>query len=283
MIRRRLVEQSVSRLALWARRLAIFSLPTALLAIVTERAGLFEFLPVLVTFAAALALAVLAVLLAIAAMIAIWFNGREGGGHAFTALVIGLALLAYPVYLGVKAYRLPAISDITTDPYDPPRFEAVARLRTREANPISYEGLATFRQQRAAYPDIEPLAASVNAQAAYDAALAVVTKRNWRVVDARAPLAGRRDGHIEAIARTPIMGLRDDVVIRVRAEGAGARVDVRSSSRYGFHDFGTNAARVSSLLEDIDDATTSDKAEQPIRRSQKTAKAPAKDSQATKR
>jgi uncharacterized protein (DUF1499 family) len=283
MIRRRIAEQPMSRLAIWARRLAIFSLPAAALAIIAERAGLFEYMPVLMTFGAALGLAAMAVLLAIAAMIAIWFNGREGGGRAFTALLIGLALLGYPAYLGIKAYRLPAISDVTTDPYDPPRFEAVARLRTREANPISYEGLATFQQQRAAYPDIEPLAAGVNAQTAYDAALAIVTKRNWRVVDARAPQAGRRDGHIEAIARTPIMGFRDDVVIRVRAAGAGARIDVRSSSRYGFHDFGTNAARVSSLLEDIDDATTADKAEQPVRKVQKTAKIPAKEGQSTKK
>ena len=68
------------------------------------------------------------------------------------------------------------------------------------------------------------------------------------------PTPARRDGVIEAVARTPIMGFRDDVVIRVRRDGDGARVDVRSASRYGRHDFGTNAARIRSLLEDIDDA-----------------------------
>ena len=55
MQRRRLVEQPRSQLALWARRLAIFSLPVALLAIIMARAGLFEALPVLMTFGAALA------------------------------------------------------------------------------------------------------------------------------------------------------------------------------------------------------------------------------------
>ena len=48
------------------------------------------------------------------------------------------------------------------------------------------------------------------------------------------------------------MGFRDDVTLRVRPDADGARIDVRSASRYGRHDFGTNAARVRSLLEDID-------------------------------
>ena len=91
----------------------------------------------------------------------------------------------------------------------------------------------------------------------YDIALALVTKRKWHVVDARPPAAGRRDAVIEAVARTPIMGFRDDVVIRVSATGDGARVDMRSASRYGLHDFGANAARIRSLLEDIDDAVSS--------------------------
>ncbi len=70
---------------------------------------------------------------------------------------------------------------------------------------------------------------------------------------ARAAGRAARDGLIEAIARTPILGFRDDVVVRVRATSDGARIDVRSASRYGRHDFGTNAARVRNLINDIDD------------------------------
>ena len=55
------------------------------------------------------------------------------------------------------------------------------------------------------------------------------------------------------VARTPILGFRDDVVVRVRATPDGARIDVRSASRYGRHDFGTNASRVRNLISDIDD------------------------------
>lgn len=280
--RRRIVEEPTSQLAVWARRLAIFSFPVALLAIIIERAGMLEIVPVLVTFAAALTLAALGILLALGAFVVIWRTGVGGTGHAVNAILIGFVLLAYPTYFAVKGFQLPAIADVTTDPIDPPRFEAIARLRSRDANPIAYAGLYAAELQKAAYPDVEPLMVSVNATVAYEAVIAVVTKRRWRVVDARAPLAGRREGHIEAVARTPIMGFRDDVTIRIRPDGASARIDVRSASRYGRHDFGTNAARVRALLEDIDEATTVDKTEMPARPVQKKAP-PAKGNQPAKR
>jgi uncharacterized protein (DUF1499 family) len=255
MIRPRFPEEPVSRLAIWSRRVAVFSIPVVLLAITIVRSGLLELVPGLATFGGALALAVIAILLAIGAFIVIWREGLRGLGHAVLAVVISILILAYPAYLATRAYRLPAINDITTDPIDPPRFEAIARLRSRESNPITYAGLRAAELQRAAYPDIEPLLLSVSPQEAYDNALAVITKRKWRVVDARPPQPGRRDGLIEAVARTPILGFRDDVVVRVRPDQEGARVDVRSASRYGRGDLGVNASRVRTLIEDIDDAT----------------------------
>jgi uncharacterized protein (DUF1499 family) len=213
---------------------------------------------VLVTFGAALVLAVLAILVAFASFVALWINGGPGFAQAITAVLIGAALLGYPSYLSYKAYGLPAIRDITTDPIDPPRFEVVARLRP--PNSSLYPGLATAELQKEAWPDIEPLLVTVSPKAAFDGAMAVITKRKWRIVDSRAPLPNR-EGHIEAIARTPIMGFRDDVVVRIRAVREGARIDVRSASRYGTTDFGTNATRVLALIDDIDDAATPEKPE----------------------
>jgi hypothetical protein len=39
----------------------------------------------------------------------------------------------------------------------------------------------------------------------------------------------------------------------VRPTSDGTRIDVRSASRYGRHDLGTNATRVRNLISDIDD------------------------------
>jgi uncharacterized protein (DUF1499 family) len=268
MARRRIADDPVSRLAIWARRFAFFSLAATVLAVLIVRSGLLEVVPALATFAGALLFAVFAIVLALGAFVVIWKDGLDGAGHAFGAIAIALLLLAYPTYLGVRAYQLPIINDVTTDPIDPPRFDVVARLRPRGT--VEYAGLYAADLQRAAYPEIEPLLVSTTPQAAYDATMAMINKRKWRVVVDRPPLtAGRRDGQIEAVARTPIMGFRDDVTVRIRPTADGARIDVRSASRYGRHDFGTTAARLRGLLEDID-SLISAREDRPERKAKQT-------------
>jgi hypothetical protein len=105
---------------------------------------------------------------------------------------------------------------------------------------------------------------TVPPKAAFDTALAIANKRRWRVVDTRDPTPTRPEGRIEAVARTPIMGFRDDVAIRIRPEDDGARIDMRSASRYGRHDLGANASRIRGLLEEIDArAQADDKRDRP--------------------
>jgi hypothetical protein len=255
MLRRSLYELPMSKTAAWAARIAFFAFAVAALSIIIVRSQLLEIVPALATFAAALVLAAVAILLAFAAFVVIWRQGYAGLGRALLALFFGIVLLAYPVYLGARALRLPAIFDISTDTSNPPRFDTLARQRPRDR--INYPGAATAALQRAGYPDIVPLELEAPSRMVFDAALAVVTKRKWTISDTRAPTLARRDGVIEATARTPIMGFRDDVVIRIMPVGQSTRVDVRSASRVGTHDLGANASRIRSLLEDIDDVVSS--------------------------
>ncbi len=279
MARRRFADEPMSRLAIWARRCAFFALMAAALSVLIVRSGILEIEPALATFAGALVVAVIGIVLAFGAFIVIWKDGIDGMGHAFAAIGIGLALIAYPAYLGYRAYTLPMINDITTDALDPPRFDVLARLRPRGT--VEYAGLYAAEQQRRAYPDVETLSVSAPPKIAYDAAMAVIVRRKWRVVVDRPPQP-RRDGVIEAVARTAIMGFRDDVAVRVRAEDEGAKIDVRSASRYGRHDFGTNASRIRSLLEDVDDRVTAEE-EKAGRSAPKQPKPPAKLPQPVKR
>ena len=245
-------DEPLSRLAVWSARLAWFALAVAALSIVVVRSGLLEIVPSLVTFGAALVFAGLAILFGLASFVTIWRDGLSGLGRALLGIFIGLALLAYPAYLGTRALKLPAVTDITTDTVNPPRFDVLARLRPRGTTdyPPRFAEL-----QKQAYPEVTPLQADADVKQVYDIALGIINKRKWLVVDTRPP-APRRDGVIEAVVRTPIMGFRDDVVVRLRQAGDSTRVDVRSASRFGLHDFGTNARRVRALLDDIDDGVS---------------------------
>jgi uncharacterized protein (DUF1499 family) len=253
MARRIPLEEPPSRLANWSRGLAAFALLVALFAVILTRGEFVEAIPGVVVLGAALLLAVLAILFALGAFVIIWFNGNPGTGRGLAGVAISLALLAYPGFVVARGYPWPKLADVSTDFADPPRFEAIARVRPRGANPIQYPGGEIALRQRAAYPDIAPLEVAATAEEAYRAALEVVKERKWLVIDARPPQANRRDGRVEVVTRTPVMGFRDDVVIRVRPSSSGALVDLRSASRYGAYDFGSNARRVRSLREDIEE------------------------------
>ena len=148
MVRRRIAKEPLSRLAIWARRCALFSLAATVLVIVIVRAGLIEIDPSLAAVAGALGIAGIAILLALGALIVIWRQGIDGLGRAVVAIIIGAALLAYPAYLGLKYVRTPALADVTTDMSDPPRFDQAANLRPRGT--VDYRAPAA--RQRAAYP-----------------------------------------------------------------------------------------------------------------------------------
>ncbi len=91
----------------------------------------------------------LSILVGLAAFAAIWQNGSRGMGRILLAFLISTILLAYPAYLALQYRKLPKIYDITTDPIDPPRFEALARLRSGEGtNSAVYAGLYSAEQQR---------------------------------------------------------------------------------------------------------------------------------------
>src|SRR5476651_197132 len=152
-------EEPKSRLAVWSGRCGWFALAVAALSVIILRSGMLDIEPSLATFAAALVFAGLAILLAFASFVVIWRQGLAGLRSAVLGLFVGLMLLAYPSYLGYRATVLPMITDVTTDPDNPPRFEALARLRPRGR--VDYPGAKSAALQRAAYGDIVPLQLSV--------------------------------------------------------------------------------------------------------------------------
>src|SRR3954466_10506197 len=175
--------EPVSSLATWARRLAVFAAVAAVVSIIIVRFGFLEVRPALATFFGALACAGLSIVVGLAAFVAIWQNGSRGMSRILLAMLIDIAILAYPAYLALQYRKLPPIHDITTDPIDPPRFEALARLRAGDgANPAVYAGLYSAELQRTAWPDIEPVDLDVPVQRAYEATLQLVNRPHWLLI-----------------------------------------------------------------------------------------------------
>lgn len=269
--------EPVSSLATWARNLAVFAAVAVVVSIIIVRFDFLEMKPALATFFGGLAISALSILFGLAGFAAIWQNGSRGMARILLAFLIDGAILAYPAYQALLYRKLPPIHDITTDPIDPPRFDALSRLRTGDGtNTAVYAGLYSAEQQRQFYPDIEPIELEIPVDRAYAIARQLVIKRKWTVIDDREPQPPRRMGRIEAVARTPIMGFREDISIRVVPDGDDSRVDIRSASRYFESDLGSNAARVTKFIDDLNTAADAD-ALKPVKKTPVAPpKAPAK-------
>lgn len=168
---------------------------------------------------------------------------REGAGAALAGLMVSLFVVGMPWIQMRRAQRAPPIHDITTDTEHPPAFVAVLPLRAAAPNSAVYAGPQLAATQRAAYPDVQPAILPLAPAPAFERALTTARAMGWEIV-ATDSAAGR----IEATATTFWYGFKDDVVIRVAAGDGGTRVDVRSESRMGGSDIGTNARRITAYL-----------------------------------
>ncbi len=168
-------------------------------------------------------------------------------GRATLIFVVAFAIAAGTAYWPWRwmqiARSVPPIHDVTTDTQDPPRFAQVLPLRATAKNSAEYGGDSIAALQRAGYPDLGPATFAEPAGATFTRARSAAGTMGWEVVAADS-VAGR----IEATATTRWFGFKDDVVVRVRAVEGGSRVDVRSVSRLGGSDVGTNAARIRAFL-----------------------------------
>jgi hypothetical protein len=243
-----------SRIAGFALGLSAFSAIVCLYALILLRTRAVEASAAYSALLSGFALAGAAILAGVVALVVVWRTGRTGGVRAFFAIALAAAVLGGPAYVAASNFGAPRINDATTDLADPPRFERAARDRGPGDNaaPPALIPPEQAAAQRDAYPDLAPLRLALPPEDVANLAAGLVDDREWRVIGRTSfPRGGGPTGRIEAVARSPVLGLESDVAIRVRADAEGSRVDMRSASRVGAGDFGANAARIRSFLADL--------------------------------
>jgi uncharacterized protein (DUF1499 family) len=197
----------------------------------------------------AVAAAIISITLAAAALVSIWNEGHLGAGRASFALFLSLLVLAVPLWSLPDLLQLPRLYDVTTDVGSPPAFDRIGKIRQGQANPVRYE--PSFGPlQTAAYPDIKPLYISRPIIDVYSAVREAVKSLNWKIIDEQSP-ENAKTGYIEAVDRTFVFGFTDDVAIRITGSPKTAKIDIRSSSRFGQHDLGRNAKRIRRFMVEV--------------------------------
>jgi len=177
---------------------------------------------------------------------------RSGGSRrafvsAIAGLVIALVIVSDLWQWKQTAIRVPPIHDITTDTENPPDFVAILPLRADAPNPAAYGGPEIAAQQRAGYPKLGPSVLPIPPAQAFERALAAARDMGWEIV-----ASNPSEGRIEATDTTFWFGFKDDIVVRIRPTEGGSRIDIRSVSRVGRSDVGTNAKRIQKFLRNVD-------------------------------
>jgi uncharacterized protein (DUF1499 family) len=238
-------------IARWTTRIALFSVLLVLVAVGAHRFGpmptVTAFNLVLVAFGCALA----ALALGVVSAIVIWREGCAGAFRVSLGMVLAAGVLGWPLAF-LHAYRnLPTLNDVSTDANAPPKFVEAVRLRGPGANSASYP--VTFAKLQAeAYPDLKPMFIDRPVEETFEIVKEALFRQKIPIVREQAPEnKPGKPGIIEAVDRTTILGLYDDVAIRVDGDNARSRIDLRSASRFGRHDLGRNAERMRRVMREI--------------------------------
>ncbi|MGV8998351.1 MAG: DUF1499 domain-containing protein [Parvibaculaceae bacterium] len=232
-----------SKLALWGLRVAILALVVLVVSILALRYELLAFRVPLLGIAVAGLLGFVGLVLSLIGLIITLGGKRTGTLGALVGVIIAVVAMVPFTTSYVKGSKVPRIHDISTDLVSPPEFVAIVPLRAG-ANPLDRKDPADLSDLQAkAYPTLVTQEFNVPAGVVFDAARGVAHDMGWEIV-ASTPDTGL----IEATATTGLLRFKDDVAIRVVENGSATKVDVRSVSRVGQSDLGTNAARIEAFL-----------------------------------
>jgi uncharacterized protein (DUF1499 family) len=222
----------------WSVRISLFA---ALLWVLGPLLSLVGLLPGLYGFFLYSLGAVVGFLGVVAGIIAA-VRGRPGPGLA--AVAMGLAVIVAVLTPGFLSGGRPRINDISTDLEDVPAFTQAQSQPENEGRNLSYP--EEFKPIiRESYKNLAPLRVSAPPDAVFQQALALAREQPRWQVTAVDPQARTFEGVVE----TSLFRFRDDFIVRVRPEGEGARVDMRSKSRVGKGDLGANAQRIEQFLQ----------------------------------
>ncbi len=278
-------DRPVSHAASWARRIGLFALALFIVSALLHRVGIIVSDTFVTLFVLSGGLAALAFLLSAIGLLRLWMVGARGGRASAKGLFFSLLVLV-PVGLALyRVYTLPRLHDISTDTADAPAFLKPVG-HSAFWLPLVGAGDAGYTGQKEAYPKVTGrryegamdrileavrLVAENNRISIINVKMPEIRETGGSsIVERRTPEPGEAivsddatDAPVAADAvqpqivlqgetRTLVFGFESDVSIRLSEEAETTYVDMRSVSRFGPHDLGSNAQIITDFLAALD-------------------------------
>ncbi len=283
-------EERRSKAAIWCQRLAIFLIPFFILVILLYRFAKIDTVQMLILIAVGFLVALLSIVFALKAINELWSKGYRGGSQVVRGMTIALLILMPFGYQSFLALQFPLANDVSTDMLNPPEYISAVEVRDRSAskgmNPVIEYDDDYAKKMILAYPKLQSRRYPAGPERVLQAVRNIIDENEWlltgsegvpeiktgsdtenvsQLADNEQPkpeddsdlednIAAPDDIFIEVIERTIVFGFENDVVIRIVSEDRNTLVDVRSSARWGRHDFGYNAKLIEGFLQQLDAA-----------------------------
>lgn len=239
-----------SKTALWARRLGRLAVPLVILPVAMHHLGLIDSPSFFIVATVALGLCLFTVLLAVLALVRLWFSGDRGWDKALAGLFLGLLCLAPFAWYGYYAWRYPPVTDIATVP----RGE-LPLLFLPDTAKMPPPKLISADEQARIFPNAATRTYPLDVVSLFGVVERLAENEGWDIRLLRPPDADSATGRINARITT-IPGWREEAVLRVAATPTGAKVDMRSASINAPHDFGSNGTRIERFMVNLDNEVT---------------------------
>ncbi|WP_417670671.1 DUF1499 domain-containing protein [Roseibium sp.] len=237
-----------SAVARLSRSVGAIALPVALLAVLVHRVGGLTADQMVLAILAATVIGLAAVFLSATAFAQLWRRGGRGAMDAALGTLYGLIALLPAGALAASQVLQGSPMDISTNEQDPP---TLTRAQNETLIPLLADlGPVSLKED---FSDIVSRRYRIQPAVLHLAALTAAERNGWRVVSEVPPDLLDAPTSFQAEVKTPILGLVDDVAVRIRPDPAGSLFDVRSASRYPLQDLGGNAARIRGFYRDMDE------------------------------
>lgn len=283
-------EERRSKAAIWCLRLAVFLVPFFVLVILLYRFAKIDAVQMFILIAFGLLIALLSLVFAFKAISELWTKGYRGGSQVVRGMIITLLVLLPFGYQAFLALQYPLANDVSTDMLTPPEYINAIAVRASKAdkgmNPVIEYDEEYSKKMILAYPKLQSRRYPAGPERVLEAVSTIIDDNEWLLTGSQGipelknnadtenttELADNNantetgeeqieenidspdDIYIEVLERTFVFGFENDVVIRIVSEDRNTLVDVRSSARWGKHDFGYNAKLIDGFLQQLDAA-----------------------------
>ncbi len=275
-------ERRKSKAAEWCLRIALICVPYFLLTVLMHRSQSVTTEQAFWLIAFGVVMLSTSLLLGLRATADLWEKGYKGGQATVNGMVIAILML---IPLGIQlAYALenPQLSDVATNVFEPPLYLAAREEHASHGEAASeiYDSYQV-RQIVSAYPELVARRYEAPPERIANSVMDLLERWHWPVVSSRnlpaqltadeaepegelagsegeiGQIAGTGEDQspvisIQARARSMIMKLPSEVIVRLTPDGDTTLVDMRSSSDWSSHDFGVNARFINAFLTALD-------------------------------